>query len=51
MTVRIKLQLVVIADDEEVCVDDVVVLDERLEHLGPSLAEAKIILLERSVRY
>jgi hypothetical protein len=49
MTVRIKLQLVVIADDEEVCVDDVVVLDkqhERLEHLGLSLAEAKTILLE-----
>src|SRR5260370_26988046 len=33
MTVRIKLQLVVIADDEEVCVDDVVVLDKQHERL------------------
>ena len=37
MTLRFKLQLVVMADDEQVCVDEVIVLDkqsERLEHLG-----------------
>jgi hypothetical protein len=44
VTLRFKLQLVVMSDDQEVCVNDVVVLDkqqERLEHLGLSLAEAK----------
>jgi hypothetical protein len=49
MPVRFKLQLVVMADDNEVCVDDVGVLDkqhERLEHIGLSLAEAKTLLLE-----
>ena len=42
MTVRIKLQLVVIADDEEVCVDDVVV--RRVQRLitSPSMLEWKI---------
>jgi hypothetical protein len=37
MSLRFKVQLVVMADDHEVCVDDVVVLDkqrERLEHIG-----------------
>ena len=37
------------ADDNEVCIEDVVVLDkqhERLEHVGLSLAEAKTLLLE-----
>ncbi len=37
MTLRFKLQLVVMADAEELCVEEVVVLDkelERLEHLG-----------------
>jgi hypothetical protein len=41
---RFKVQLVVMADDQEVCVDDVVVLDKqhkRLEHIGLSLTEAK----------
>ena len=49
MPLRFKLQLVVMSDDNEVCVDDVVVLDkqhERLEHLGLSLGEAKTLLLE-----
>jgi hypothetical protein len=49
MAVRFKLQLVVMADDTEVCTDDVVVLDkqhEQLEHIGLSLAEAKTLLLE-----
>lgn len=49
MSSRFKLQLVVMADDNEVCVDDVVVLDkqhERLEHIGRSLGEAKTVLLE-----
>jgi len=49
MSLRFKLQLVVMSDDDEVCVDDVVVLDkqhERLEHLGLSLGEAKTLLLE-----
>jgi hypothetical protein len=48
MTVRFKLQLVVMADDEEVC-EEIVMLDkqhERLEHLGLSLAEAKALLVE-----
>jgi hypothetical protein len=42
MTLRYKLQLVVMADDEEMCVEEIVVLDkqhERLEHLGLSLAD------------
>jgi hypothetical protein len=46
---RFKVQLVVMDDDQEACVDDVVVLDkqhERLEHIGLSLAEAKALLLE-----
>ena len=49
MTLRFKLQLVVMTDDEEMCVDEIVVLDkqhERLEHLGLSLAEAKMLLVE-----
>jgi hypothetical protein len=49
MPLRFKLQLVVMADDQEVCVDDVVVLDkqhDRLEHIGLSLDEAKTLLLE-----
>ncbi len=49
MSLRFKLQLVVMADDTEVGIDDVVVLDkqhERLEHIGLSLAEAKMLLLE-----
>jgi hypothetical protein len=49
MSLCFKLQLVVMADDDEVCVDDVVVLDkqhERLEHVGLSLGEAKALLLE-----
>lgn len=50
MALRFKLQLVVLADnDEQVCVDEVVVLNkdhERLEHLGLTLAEAKALLLE-----
>jgi len=41
MTLRFKLQPVVISDDEDVCVDnDVVVLDkrhDRVEHLSLSL--------------
>jgi hypothetical protein len=50
MALRFKLQLVLVADDEQVSVDDLVVLDEgyeRLEHLGLTLAEAKTLLLER----
>ena len=49
MSLRFKLQLVVMADDNEVCIDDVVVLDkqhERLEHVGLSLGEAKTLLVE-----
>jgi hypothetical protein len=49
MPLRFKLQLVVMADENQECVDDVVVLDkrcERLEHIGLSLAEAKTLLLE-----
>jgi hypothetical protein len=49
MTLRFKLQLVVMADDEEMCVNEVVVLDKQhewLEHLGLSLAEAKALLVE-----
>jgi hypothetical protein len=49
MPLRFKLQLVMIADDDDECVEDVVVLDkqhERLEHIGLSLAEAKTLLLE-----
>jgi hypothetical protein len=49
MPVPFKLQLVVMADDHEVCIDDVVVLDkqhEQLEHVGLSLGEAKALLME-----
>jgi hypothetical protein len=49
MSVRFKVQLVVMADDHEVCVDDVAVRDKqhrRLAHIGLSLAEAKTLLLE-----
>jgi hypothetical protein len=49
MSLWFKVQLVVMADDDEVRVDDVVVLDkqhERLEHIGLRLAEAKTLLLE-----
>ena len=49
MTLRFKLQLVAMADDELVSVEDVVVLNkdhERLEQLGLTLAEAKALLLE-----
>jgi hypothetical protein len=40
MSLRFKLQLVVMADDNELCIDDVVVLDkqhEQPEHIGVSL--------------
>jgi hypothetical protein len=49
MSLRFKLQLVVMADDREVCIDEVLVLDkqhERLEHVGLSLTEAKTLLVE-----
>jgi hypothetical protein len=50
MSLRLKLQLVVVADDDEqVSVDELVVLTkdyEQLEHVGLSLAEAKALLLE-----
>jgi hypothetical protein len=50
MTVRFKPELVVVADDDEpVSVDELVLLTrehERVEHLGLSLAEAKMLLLE-----
>lgn len=49
MSLRFKVQLVVMADDHDVSVDDVVVLDkqhDRLEHIGLSLGEAKALLLE-----
>jgi len=50
MALRFKLQLGVVADDDQpVSVDDLVVLNkdhERLEHLGLTLAEAKALLLE-----
>jgi hypothetical protein len=49
MAVRFKLQLVVMADDTEVCIDDVVVLDkqhEQVEHIGLSIDEAKTLLGE-----
>ncbi|MBV9323042.1 MAG: hypothetical protein JO352_04545 [Chloroflexi bacterium] len=39
----------VMADDDEVCIDDVVVLDkqhEQLEHIGLSLDETKTLLRE-----
>ena len=46
----VKLQLVVISDDEDVCVDDdVVVLDkqhDRVDHVSLSLTEAKTLLAE-----
>src|SRR5919199_581616 len=49
MALRFKLQLVVVADDEQVSVDDLVVLTkdyERLEQLGLTLAEAKMLQLD-----
>ena len=50
MALRFKLQLVVVADDDQqVSVDELVVLNkdhERLEHLGLTLAEAKALLLK-----
>jgi hypothetical protein len=50
MALRFKLQLVVVAeDDQQVSVDELVVLDkehDRPEHLGLTLAEAKTLLLE-----
>ena len=50
MALRFKLQLVVVADDDEqVSVDELVLLTkehERVEQLGLSLAEAKTLLLE-----
>jgi hypothetical protein len=49
MALRFKLQFVVVADDEQVSGDEIVVLDkdhERLEHLGLTLAEAKALLVE-----
>jgi len=48
MPLRFKLQLVVMADDNQECIEDVVVLDkrhERLEHIGLSLAEAKTLVV------
>jgi hypothetical protein len=44
MALRFKLQLVVVADDEQVSVDEVVALNkepERLEHLGLSWLRPK----------
>jgi hypothetical protein len=50
MSLRFKLQLVVVTDDnEQVSVHDVAVLNkdyQRLEHLGLTVAEAKTLLLE-----
>jgi hypothetical protein len=49
MSLCFKLQLVVMGDDKEECIEDVVVLNkphERIEHLGLSLGEAKTLLLE-----
>ncbi len=49
MVLRFKFKLVVVADDEHVSVDDIVVLNkdhERLEHVGLTLAEAKALLLD-----
>jgi hypothetical protein len=49
MPLRFKLQLVVMSDDNEVCVDDVVVLDkqpDRVEHFGLNRNEAKMLLAE-----
>jgi hypothetical protein len=49
MALRFKLQLVVVADDDQqASVDELVVFDkdyERLEQLGLTLAEAKVLLL------
>ena len=48
MTLRFKLQLVVVTDDhEQVSVDELIVLDkdhERPEQLGLTLAEAKALV-------
>jgi hypothetical protein len=47
MALRFKLQLVVVADDDQqVSVDDLVVLTKEHERLGLTLAEAKALLLE-----
>ena len=49
MALRLKLQLVVVADDEQVSVDDIVALNKehfQLEHLGLTLAEARALRLE-----
>src|SRR5437660_1606530 len=51
MALQFKLQLVVVADDDEQAsaADEIVVLTkdyEQLEHVGLSLAEAKALLLE-----
>src|SRR5918912_2895048 len=49
MALQFRLQLVVIADDEQVSVDELVVLHkdhERLEQLGLTLAEVKALLAE-----
>ena len=50
MALRLKLQLVVVDDDDQqVSVDELVVLNkdhERPEHLGLTLTEAKALLLE-----
>ncbi len=43
MVLRFKLELVVVADDEQVSADDIIVLNkdyERLEHVGLTVAEA-----------
>src|SRR6188472_2259869 len=49
MALRFKLQLVVVADDDQpVSADELIVLDKdyaRLEQLGLTLAEAKALLL------
>jgi hypothetical protein len=53
MTLRFKLQMVVLADDEEMCVEKVVVLDkqpERREHLGLRLAKPRLLVeLQRQI--
>jgi hypothetical protein len=49
MALRLKLQLVVVADGEQVCVDDLGELNksqERPEQWGLTLAEARVLLLE-----
>jgi hypothetical protein len=49
MPLGFKLQLVVVAGDDDECIEDVVVMEkqhERLEHISLSLAEAKTLLLQ-----